>query len=664
MKMKKSHEVFFFKGSPVARLARTLAPRYTLRVVERTQGRSRTAAKAKAASPVTQLAGPAVWLADPSAHSTASLRRLALQRPEVRLIGVVNGRTAKSAAGPEWFACLPRNAPPVLFQRAVASAFENIELTERERSARRELARAEAEQEKLNSIGVALSSTRDVDALLRLILTKTREIAGADAGTLYVVETGSAENSTSGALPRLRFQLTQNDSMEFPYVEDALPVSEDSITGYTALHGEAVALDDAYAIPSGRPYRFNPAYDDATGYRTRSLLTVPMKNARGEVIGVVQLLNCKRRGSACLRTPADVAKQVQPFSARAIRLAESLASQAAVAYENSRLYQDIESLFEGFVRAAVTAIEQRDPTTSGHSLRVSRMTVGLAEIVDRSDAGSYHGLHFTRDQMKEIRYAALLHDFGKVGVREEVLIKAKKLYPAQFDVVQNRFDYIRKEIEARCEQRKFRALLDLPREEALRRVAAIDEEFRRSIAKLDDDFAVIVESNEPTLEASGQFERLFEIARQTYLDPRGSERPLLTTEEARFLSIRRGSLDPQERRQIESHVVHSFNFLMQIPWTNSIREVPGIVRAHHEKLNGTGYPFRLKGLEIPVQTRIMTICDIFDALSASDRPYKRAVPPDRALTILEDSVANNELDSELFQLFLQGRVYELLNQPA
>jgi response regulator RpfG family c-di-GMP phosphodiesterase len=292
------------------------------------------------------------------------------------------------------------------------------------------------------------------------------------------------------------------------------------------------------------------------------------------------------------------------------------------------------------------------------------MTVGLAEVADRSDDAPYRAIRFTRDQMKEIRYAALLHDFGKVGVREEVLVKAKKLYPAQLDVIQGRFDYVRKELEACYERQKFRARLDLSRDEALGKVAALDDELARRVAELDDSFATVVDANEPNLLANGQFNRLFDIAGKSYRDPRGGERPLLTSDEVRFLSIRRGSLDSAEREQIESHVVHSFHFLMQIPWTREIRNIPDIARAHHEKINGTGYPYRLKGEEIPIQARMMTICDMFDALSAADRPYKKAVPAEAALAILEDSVAQNEIDAALFNLFLQARVYELLDRQT
>jgi HD-GYP domain-containing protein (c-di-GMP phosphodiesterase class II) len=430
------------------------------------------------------------------------------------------------------------------------------------------------------------------------------------------------------------------------------------LAGYTAARGEVINLADAHRIPRSRPYRFNRRYDEETGYRTRSLLTLPMKNGRGEVMGVLQLINCKLHPTARLTSPGVMAREVRPFSERAVRLTLSLASQAAVAYENSRLYQDIEKLFEGFVQAAVTAIEQRDPTTSGHSQRVSQMTLGLAEVVDRVETGAYAATHFAPEQMKEIRYAALLHDFGKVGVREEVLVKAKKLYPTQTNVIAHRFDYLYKDLEARLEHEKFQALLELDRAEALSRVASLEEEYRLRRADLEMAFRAIVQSNEPTVLPSGQFDRLLEIARQTYRDPRGVELPVLTPDEVRFLSIPKGSLDPDERAQIESHVIHSFNFLLQIPWTKEIREIPRIVRAHHEKLNGTGYPYKLRADEIPVQAKIMMICDMFDALSAADRPYKKAVPPDRALAILEMSVKEQELDADLYRLFLEEKIFD------
>jgi HD-GYP domain-containing protein (c-di-GMP phosphodiesterase class II) len=523
--------------------------------------------------------------------------------------------------------------------------------------------KATRELEELNRVGIALSETRDVGQLLELILKKAREITAADAGSLYLVENGEAP-AAGLRLPLLRFKLTQNDSVQFPFGEHTLPLTEDSMAGYCALHGEVIELADAYRIPKAMPFHFNASFDQQAGYRTRSLITLPMKNGKGEVLGVLQLINCKRNPKVQLTDSTAVRRWVHPFPERAVRLGLSLASQAAVAYENSKLYQEIEDLFDGFVKASVKAIEQRDPTTSGHSLRVCEMTVALAEAVDREPRGPYGDLRFSREQMKEIRYAALLHDFGKVGVREEILVKAKKLYPTHFVRVLDRFDYIRRDIEARVAEQKVEALLALSKKQAAERLRVLDEESRRLRGELDRYAEFIAKANEPTLLPSWDFEVLAEITQKTYRDPRGMECPYLSPEEVRFLSIPRGSLDEDERRQIESHVVHSFNFLAQIPWTQEFRAIPQIARAHHEKLNGKGYPFGLNSGQIPVQAKMMTICDIFDALSASDRPYKRAVPTDRALDILKLCVRDEEIDPELFRIFLDAQVYRLAAKPS
>jgi HD-GYP domain-containing protein (c-di-GMP phosphodiesterase class II) len=540
----------------------------------------------------------------------------------------------------------------VELEKTLGIAFENIALAARERTAREELEAAEREREQLNEIGIALSSQRDVRELLNLILAKAREITRADAGSLYLIE-DDAEGQR-----HLRFMLTQNDSLVFPFKEFTLPLAEDSMAGYTALRGKVVNFADAYHIPPEMPFHFNDHYDRESGYRTKSLLTLPMRNAKGEVLGVLQLINARNDPAARLRSEADVAAHVQPFHERSVRLALSLASQAAVAYENRKLYNDIQTLFEGFVKAAVTAIEQRDPTTSGHSLRVAAYTQGLAEIVDQVSTGPYSASHFDHEQMKEIRYAALLHDFGKVGVREEVLVKAKKLYPLQMDLVKQRFDYIRKEAEVSMVRRKLQTFLERDRGDALSEIARLSEDFEQRLDRIQDYLEFIMQANEPTLMEHAQFRKLNEIAKQFFLDSKGSELPYINADEMRLLSIPKGSLDAAERQQIESHVVYTFNFLSQIPWTKELRGVPEIARAHHEKLNGAGYPYKLHGDQIPLQTKMMTICDIFDALTASDRPYKRAVPVERALSILEECVQANEIDAELFRLFRESKVYD------
>ncbi len=337
----------------------------------------------------------------------------------------------------------------------------------------------------------------------------------------------------------------------------------------------------------------------------------------------------------------------------------SLASQAAVALENTRLYENIENLFEGFVRASVSAIEARDPTTYGHSFRVADLTIALAEVVDRDESHCFRDIRFSRTEMKEIRYASLLHDFGKVGVREEVLVKAKKLYPLQLELVQERFAYARKALEHEYSERKLAYLLEKGREEFLGRRTDFQKELEERIREVDELLTFIVRCNEPTVLHQANFEKLSDFAAQEFVDATGQRRPLLSPYELTLLTISRGNLDEAERREIESHVNHTLNFLRQIPWTSEIKNIPVIASAHHEKLDGTGYPNNLSAAEIPIQSKMMTISDIYDALSASDRPYKKAIPSEMALDILFDEAKQGLVDRELLTLFREAEIFRL-----
>jgi HD-GYP domain-containing protein (c-di-GMP phosphodiesterase class II) len=457
---------------------------------------------------------------------------------------------------------------------------------------------------------------------------------------------------------RLRFKLAQNDTVFIPFKELTMEIDDHSIAGYVALTGSSVLIDDAYHMTEKAPYKINRAFDEESGYRTKSILAVPMRNQKDEIVGVLQLINAKRDHSLKLDTLSTVLQQVVPFVDRQRAIVESLASQAAVALENSELYEAIQRLFEGFVRASVIAIEARDPTTSGHSFRVANLTVALAEAADRADSGPFANLKFSRNEMKEIRYASLLHDFGKVGVREEVLVKARKLYPAQMELIQQRFQFVKQSMEAESLRERLKYVLEKSRDAYLKKLPEFDEKLQEQFKELDDYFATIVRSDEPTVLPEGSFEQLLDIAARHYIDLTGEDRPLLTNDEVRLLSIRKGSLDESERLQIESHVNHTFNFLQQIPWTKEIKGIPAIARGHHEKLNGRGYPYKLSAPEIPVQTRMMTVADIFDALSASDRPYKKAVTLERALEILGFAVKDGEVDGAIFDLFKDGKVWE------
>jgi len=530
----------------------------------------------------------------------------------------------------------------------------------REASARMETARARSEAAsrsreigELTRIGVALGTERDVKTLLDLILTQARRITSSDAGSLYLVELSEQGQR------RLRFRLAQTYSKpEAPFVEFTMPVDRASLAGYAAVTGEPLVIDDAYFLPPDVEYSINRSFDERYGYRTKSMLVIPMKDHRDEVIGVLQLINRKRNFEMVLATPADVEEQVVPFSKRTVELVTALAGQAAVAIENSQLYERIEQMFEGFVKAAVHAIEQRDPTTFGHSGRVANMTIGLAEVVDRAGDGDYRVVKFSREQLREIRYAGLLHDFGKVGVREQVLVKAKKLYPLQLDLIQQRHDFVRRTTEREFWRKRAEFLETHGRTGYEKFLRTLEEEHGRELEALDRLLDAVLHANEPTVLPARRFEELSALARRTYEDTAGKARPYLTDEEMRYLTIPKGSLDETERLEIESHVTHTYRFLQQIPWTRELQQIPIIAYGHHEKLDGAGYPRHVTGEAIPIQTRMMTISDIYDALTAADRPYKPAVAPARALDIMADEVKAGQLDRELYRLFVDGRVYE------
>ena len=506
----------------------------------------------------------------------------------------------------------------------------------------------------LTNVGVALSTERNLLTLLDMILTQARRITTSDAGSLYLVERGD-----DGAPRSLRFKLTQNSSLpNLPFSEYSVPIDHTSLSGYAASTGEPLVISDVYLLPDDVEYKQNRSFDEKSGYRTKSMLVIPMKTHRDEVIGVLQLINRKRTPDARLSTPASVDAEVLSFDQRSVELVNALASQAGVSIENSLLYEDIEKLFEGFVTASVTAIESRDPTTHGHSGRVATMTVSLAEAVDRHGTGPYRGVRFSQEQLRELRYAGLLHDFGKVGVREQVLVKEKKLYPANLDVIRHRFAFLVQAAELEFERARARHLLEHGREGYDDTLRDLERSLRSSRLELEHYQQAIIAANEPTILAEGSFEELRKLAERTFLDIDGGERPLITPDELRFLSIRKGTLDEEERREIESHVSHTYRFLQQIPWTRELRGIPEIAYGHHEKLNGRGYPRAVVAPEIPVQTRMMTISDIYDALTATDRPYKRAVPRDRALDILGMEAKDGMLDRDLLDTFVEAKVFD------
>jgi HD-GYP domain-containing protein (c-di-GMP phosphodiesterase class II) len=455
-------------------------------------------------------------------------------------------------------------------------------------------------------VAKALTAERHLDRLLALVVDAGATVAEADRCTLFVADRDRGElwSKVAHGAREIRVPLGAG------------------IAGAVASSGAPIRIDDAYADP-----RFNQSVDHETGYRTRSILAVPMRNTKGEVVGVLQALN-RRDG---------------PFTAEDEELLGALAGPAASAIENAVLNEEIERLFEGFVQASVLAIEQRDPTTAGHSARVALLTCGLARAVEKAPPPEWRGVAFDAAALQQLRYAALLHDFGKVGVRENVLVKADKLHPHELELVRARFELAR----ASLENARLRARLE----------GRPDADLAEQARELEALLEVVVAANRPTVLPAEASARLREAAARTFVDLRGESRPLLTTFELSCLSIPKGSLSDAERKEIEAHVSHTYRFLSQIPWTRALRRVPEIAYGHHEKLDGRGYPRGVPPEAIAVETRMMTIADVFDALTASDRPYKRAMPADKALDILRDETRRGQVDAALLGVFVEAGVW-------
>lgn len=503
-----------------------------------------------------------------------------------------------------------------------------------------------------------LNGVRDTKKLLSLILQKAREITNADAGSIYTVDWNDQRESDS----RIIFKVTQNETVHQELEEFSIRVNEQSMVGCAVIYQKAINIPDLYQLdpnPNNNPYkaRHDKTFDLRTGYQCRSMLTIPMFDISYRVIGVIQLINRRIPGIKNLKGVADFTTVAMAFDEIDVEYAEIVAQQAGIALENAMLTLEKEQLFDGFVNAAVTAIEQRDPTTSGHSHRVAKLTLGMAELINNTSTGRFKDIFFDKKQMKEIEYASLLHDFGKLGVREQVLVKAKKLYNWEFELLLERFEHIR----SRYEIEYLREYIDFLTGKTTVAPGFGAETFKATfdsrLSELDDFLGFIQKCNEPTVLEQGGFERLKDIANFTFKDSRHKTRAFLSDRELEALSVSRGSLTREEFAEIQSHVVHTYEFLRKIPWGRSFPNVPQIAAKHHEKLDGTGYPTGSHDAEIPTQTRLMTIADIFDALTASDRPYKKAVPTMRALEILEMEVKAQKIDKDLFQMFCESQIY-------
>jgi HD-GYP domain-containing protein (c-di-GMP phosphodiesterase class II) len=556
---------------------------------------------------------------------------------DYRIPAVFDLRTAPVAA--EEFRFAVRRA-----EEAIAAEIEGADLSTPQRAA---LLDTWEDQDALITIGRALSMEHNPDTLLRTILSLSKKITGADAGSIFLVE----DDGEGGQ--RLRFKYSHTFSKPLRYEEFTMPMDSSSIAGYVAVNGKVLNIADAYRIDPGAPYSFNPSFDREHGYRTRSMLVLPMRGNTDEVIGVIQLINSKegeqRRDSnaayeVTLATEEDFDTLVYPFKRRYERLMEAVAGQAAIAIENNRMLRQIEHQFEAFVKASVMAVESRDPATFGHSFRVAEMSTNTADAIHRSTEGPWQDESFSALRRKALEFAGLLHDFGKVYIEPSIFQKEKKLFHKDFENLRLRLHLIRRTIEGHWlrEQGDHQDILE----------------------ELERILSTIHELNEPTTEESNPDQRLREIyavQREVLcVDPEGRWIPILTGEDAENLRVSKGSLNPRERAEIENHVVYTYNFVRRIPWPAEFAAIPEITYSHHEKLDGSGYPRGLRGRDtIPLEARIMAVADIFDALCAADRPYKRSLSRKRVFEILRQEALEGKLDRDVVDVFIESRAWDV-----
>ena len=531
------------------------------------------------------------------------------------------------------------------------------------------------DQDDLINMGRALSIEKDPDKLLRLILFLSKRITGADAGSIFLVEQDDEGKK------RLRFKYSHTFSRQIPLEEFVIPMDKKSISGYVAVTGEVLNIPDAYRLPPGSPYSFNSTFDRNNNYISRSMLVVPMKNHADEIIGVIQLINSKEDPNGIkegeyeaftikLLKPEDFDRHVVVFNRKYDSLLEAVAGQAAIAIENNRMIQQIQRQFEEFVKASVSAIESRDPATSGHSFRVAEICTAMAAAVNEVEEGYLKQFHFSDVQIKELELAALLHDFGKVYIDLSVFMKAKKLYPKDFDNLCLRLNYLYRFLELQFSTKEASILKEMDKsDEAAKRYDMFVREKNLRLKRIIEIRDKLCQLNEPAVTEEDPAETLDRISAEIdeieCINVDGDRLCVISPFDVLNLSIRRGSLNPMERKEIESHVTHTHHFVSKIPWPPEYRNIPEIALRHHEKLDGSGYPDGLKGRESTLlQSRIMAIADIYDALAASDRPYKKAVPLERVLVIMREEAERGILDRDLVNLFIEKKIHEKIDTKS
>ena len=501
----------------------------------------------------------------------------------------------------------------------------------------------------LTRVSKALSSEPDINRLLETILDAGQNITNADGGTLYRVK--DDKELVFEILRTDSLGVTMGGSSGIPVALKPLPLYDDAgrpnlsmIAPYAALQDVTVNIADAY---TAQEFDFSGtrAFDARTGYRSTSLLAVPMKNHENEIIGVLQLINA--------RDPASNATIA--FNEADQQFAEALASQAAIALTNRSLISQLQALFESFVGLINTAIDEKSPHTSRHCARVPELTMMLAEAVHKADYGPLRSFTMTDKDRYELKLAGLLHDCGKITTPVHVIDKGTKL-SAIFDrieLIDTRFEILRRDLKmnatAECARLPAASLSDIKK---------LEHSLQQALAGIEDDrrFLRVANIGAERMRAEDQA-RVRRIANYKYFDSNGREQPFLSDDEVKNLTITKGTLTTEERATINHHIVATIDMLEALPWPKHLAKVPEYAGGHHERMDGGGYPRGLRGDQMSIQARIMAIADIFEALTAKDRPYKSAKTLSESLQILGKFADSGHVDPDLFAIFVKEKVY-------
>ena len=504
--------------------------------------------------------------------------------------------------------------------------------------------------EKLTEIGIALSAERDTSKLLEMILLGAKSLTNADGGTLYSVQEDDTVKMEIVRTDSLHFAMGGSTGKPIPfppiplYDENGQPNSHMVVT-YAVLNDSTVNIQDAYNT-EGFDFSGTKQFDESTGYRSTSFLTVPLKNHQGDIIGVLQLLNAQD----------EETDEIIPFNDEAQHLTESLASQAAIALTNRRLIDDLKKLLESLIQLVATAIDEKSPYTGGHCKRVPELTMMLAEAANDIDVGPLKHFSMDDEDRYELSIAAWLHDCGKITTPEYVVDKSTKLETIydRIETVDTRFEILKRDVEIQMLRQRVAAMERGEKPDP----AALEQDYREDVRQLDEelDFLHLSNTGGEFMSAEDQ-QRIREIGQRRWLH-NGEEVALLSDNEVYNLCIAKGTLTPEEREVINNHIVATIKMLETLPFPKHLKNVPEYAGGHHEKMDGTGYPRGLTGEQMSVQARVMAIADIFEALTARDRPYKEGKKLSEAIRILGFMKKDRHIDADLFEIFMRERIFE------